>query len=326
MRFDFKTHYKGNLAWLEQGTIFLTQHGSRAYGTNRPDSDFDFKGICCPPPEYYHGINKQFEQAEIHGDPDVVIYDLRKFMKLATDCNPNIIEVLFTDPDDWQIKSPLFEQLHENRNLFLSMRAKHSFSGYAVAQLKRARTHRQWLLHPATKEPMRADYGLDPYKANITKDQIGAMADLAEKDLLDMSSLSPNFLAVLEREKAYIQARRHWEQYREWKKSRNPKRSALEDKCGYDSKNAMHLVRLMRMAEEIVTTGQVIVKRPDFEELLEIRNGAWSYDKIVEWADKMDEKLEGIYKTSTIIPHKPDYNKIDALCVELVEKSFSLHS
>ena len=40
---------------------------------------------------------------------------------------------------------------------------------------------------------------------------------------------------------------------------------------------------------------------------------------------KRDEKLEGIYKTSTIIPHKPDYNKIDALCIELVEKSFSLY-
>mgnify|MGYP001607055563 CR=1 FL=1 len=51
--------------------------------------------------------------------------------------------------------------------------------------------------------------------------------------------------------------------------------------CKKALKHAMHLVRLMRMCKEILITCEVVVKRPDREELLAIRNGAWSYYKLI---------------------------------------------
>jgi len=45
----------------------------------------------------------------------------------------------------------------------------------------------------------------------------------------------------------------------------------LEAKFGFDTKHAMHLIRLLRMAREILETGVVHVKRPDAEELSAIR-------------------------------------------------------
>lgn len=58
-----------------------------------------------------------------------------------------------------------------------------------------------------------------------------------------------------------------------------------------DGKNALHFVRLLRMGNEALTEGVVRVNRPDAEELLSIRNGAWDYDQLFSYGLMMDEKL-----------------------------------
>lgn len=131
-----------------------------------------------------------------------------------------------------------------------------------------------------------------------------------------------NFLALLDRERRYTSAQREWEQLQHWKATRNAKRAELEAKHGYDVKHAMHLVRLLRMCREILSTGEVIVKRPDREELLAIRNGAWSYEQLVGWAEEEDRALDALYLASTL-PHAPDRAALDRLCVELVEASLA---
>ncbi len=137
---------KTNLEWLPGRTIFLTLHGSHAYGTSTPTSDVDYKGVAVPPANYYHGIQNVFEQAEFKEPYDMVVYEVRKFFKLAADCNPSVIELLYTDPSDHVICTPAGEKMLAHRDLFLSKNAKHRFSGYAISQLKRIQTHRRWLL------------------------------------------------------------------------------------------------------------------------------------------------------------------------------------
>jgi uncharacterized protein len=131
-----------------------------------------------------------------------------------------------------------------------------------------------------------------------------------------------NFLALLDRERKYTSARREFAQFQSWKAARNPERAELEARHGYDVKHAMHLVRLLRMCREILTTGEVIVRRPDREELLAIRAGAWSYEQLVSWAEAEDRALDALYATSTL-PRTPDRAALDRLCVELVEDSLS---
>jgi len=91
------------------------------------------------------------------------------------------------------------------------------------------------------------------------------------------------------------------DQYWTWKKNRNKSRSVLEEEFGYDTKHAMHLVRLLRMGEEVLTTGQIIVKRPDAAELLAIRNGSMTYEEIVEYAEGMDNNIKtNLLKTTDL--------------------------
>src|SRR5262249_54695719 len=129
-----------------------------------------------------------------------------------------------------------------------------------------------------------------------------------------------NFLALLDRERRYTTAQREWEQFNHWKKTRNPTRAALEEKHRFDTKHAMHLVRLLRMCREILPTGEVIVRRPDREELLAIKAGQWSYDELVAWAESEDKALDGLYSSSTL-PPAPHRSELDRICVELVEAS-----
>ena len=86
---DWSALYHGALTWVPQRTIFLTRAGSHAYGLATPESDLDLRGIVIPPKGYFLGFWHRFEQAE-STDPDLVIYDIRKFFHLAAACNPSI--------------------------------------------------------------------------------------------------------------------------------------------------------------------------------------------------------------------------------------------
>jgi uncharacterized protein len=364
MSFDWSA-YRGNLEWLPERTIYVTRHGSHSYGTNIEGSDLDIRGVCIAPKEYYHGFVNTFHQA-VQTEPDLTIFELRKFLDLACNVNPNVIELLYTDPSDHLVVSRTWERLVEVRDSFLSKRAKHTFSGYALSQLKRINTHYRWLKNPPPEAPTRAEFNL-PERTVIPADQLEAARSQIQKRLDEWtwhdlegveegvrqaikdefsrrlaeitmwseeqtdekiwraatSSLGydTNFIELLDKERRYYSRHREWEQFTNWKKTRNPKRAELEEKFGYDTKHALHLVRLLRMCREILTEGVVRVRRPDAAELLEIRAGKWNYFELVAWATKEDASLTELMKTSKL-PGTPNRKMIDALCVELVEDSW----
>lgn len=71
------------------------------------------------------------------------------------------------------------------------------------------------------------------------------------------------------------------------------------------------------MSREILTTGKVVVRRPDAEELLAIRAGAWSYDRVLEFAETEDAAQE-VLAVNSPLPHSPDRIRLDAVCETIV--------
>lgn len=55
--FNIFANYRGNHTWLKDRTVFLTKHGSHAYGTNGPGSDLDIKGVFMAPTPYVLGFD-----------------------------------------------------------------------------------------------------------------------------------------------------------------------------------------------------------------------------------------------------------------------------
>lgn len=96
------------------------------------------------------------------------------------------------------------------------------------------------------------------------------------------------------------------------------KRRELVNKFGFDTKNAAHLVRLLRMGIEFLNDGCLYVQREDASQLLEIKRGEWSLEKITEEANRLFSIAEQSYLSSKL-PNEPDIDNIDKLAVDVIE-------
>ena len=102
------------------------------------------------------------------------------------------------------------------------------------------------------------------------------------------------------------------------------KRKQLVAKFGYDTKNAAHLIRLLRMGIEALQTGELVVRRPDAAELLTIKRGALSLDEVKRMADDLFDKCRSA-KESCPLPAEPNREAVNDLCVEVIRASHSAH-
>ena len=335
--------------------IFECNAGSHLYGTNTELSDIDIRGVFIASKKYYFGF-EHIEQFESKGENDIVLYELRKFFRLCLDNNPNIVELLFVPESRSIVHSDIWKNIISNYELFISKKARYTFSGYAFSQLKRIKSHRSWLLNPPKNQPSRKDFGLPENKSLITKDQLGAFNKLLSMYLDDIKQFHPlkeqldemnetknflgivqsklpdsdclksllpvddNFIEAIQREKQFLQANREWNQYVNWKKNRNPERAALEEKYGFDTNHGSHLYRLITEGEELLLTGKITFPRPDKDMLLDIKCGKYSYDNLMNIVGDIDLRFNELYEKSTL-PHKSDYNKVNELCIKIIERN-----
>lgn len=314
-----------NTMLLDENRIIIeTRSGSHAYGTNIESSDEDFRGIYIPTKEYFLGFAKTFEQFEFKEPHDRVLYDIRKYFKLAVDANPNILEICWCRDEDIIRITKLGEKLRAHGELFLSKRCRFSYAGYAHSQILRIKRHKSWLLNPPKKKPERKDYGLPENRRLVPRDWVEAISqsDLT-KDENKISEVPEELIDAARREKSFKDAMEHWQHYSDWKETRNPKRAELEAKHFFDTKHGSHVLRLLISCIEILEGKGLIVYRPDRDYLKAVRNGLLTYDELLEEADKLDKRAEELYQTSTL-RHTPDINFLDALCVEIVEEELNI--
>ena len=97
--------------------MLLGLSGSYGYGTNREGSDVDFHGVAMQSPSDILGLT-EFEQYE-DDKTDTVIYGFNKLVRLLLECNPNTIEILGIDEDEYVIKSETGMELLDNKDMFL---------------------------------------------------------------------------------------------------------------------------------------------------------------------------------------------------------------
>jgi uncharacterized protein len=354
---------------VESRSILVGLVGSHAYGLNHADSDLDYRGVFIAPKSYYLG-NGKIEQWDsgwaepgildfLDNSQDAVIYELRKYIHLATAANPNILELLWLS--SYPLSTPVGRKLVANRHLFLSKKVKHTFSGYAMAQIRKIESHRKWLLHPPNHPPDRAEFGLAEeqpltketlhsfleYLYLLIREKIEYLAEAEElyqlitgdvdfKGMLKQHPLTPeaipysqnltnasgDFIKLLQKSQGYHNACREWEAYQSWFKNRNPQRAGMEAKSGFDLKHAMHCLRILRSGTEVLRSGNLSVNRVlagDVAELRGVLNGDYSYEQVKAMADEATAEMEAAYAASNL-PDRPDTAAIDRLSVDLVEE------
>lgn len=72
-----------------------------------------------------------------HGDIDLVVYSLRKYLRLSIKGNPTALLPLFAPASDIIVTSDIGEELRANRSWFMSAYAVDRFMGYMQAQHQR---------------------------------------------------------------------------------------------------------------------------------------------------------------------------------------------
>ena len=101
------------------------------------------------------------------------------------------------------------------------------------------------------------------------------------------------------------------------------KRKRLVERYGYDTKNAAHLIRLLRMGVEFLRDGELQVRRPDAPELLAIKHGEWTMERVKLEAERLFRRAEDAHAASTL-PDQPDPDAINALTVAVIGEALGL--
>lgn len=449
--------------------VLLVLSGSRFYNTSYEKgehpfdkdyvSDYDYKGIFIASQEdklglndYHHEIQPKKDDLEgrkyilsqineklgmnIELDEDFALYEVNKFIDMAQNDNPNILDILWSDEDSIFYNTEAGQEVLSHRQSFLSKRIQQSFSKYGLSQMNKMLSHYkmigkypqvtevadavklayfdekinyQWIVdnfsgdlasfatgitqeefnksknkkstklswkefadeyckdiedidkyHRALmvdyvkiKDPKGKEYSVDTKIEDI---QIGAFADNAiseqviddlkgrgveEPTLREFLTDTASFrtlgesvyniftkpeekynggifsnngviknndpkevgefvFSLLVKKNEYKAHQDAIKKLWEWKTNRNEKRSVLEEHFGYDTKNAAHLIRLLRSSQKIFKEG---VYRPRLEGdnlrvVKDVLNGKYTYDEVISMSKELNQSIEVLVEKS----------------------------
>lgn len=101
------------------------------------------------------------------------------------------------------------------------------------------------------------------------------------------------------------------------------KRKGLVEKFGYDTKNAAHCIRLIRLGLELATTNGMTVDRRvagDAEELLKIKLGEHTAEEVANYADLGLGTLKQLREVSQL-PEAPNRGVLDQLLKSILARA-----
>lgn len=163
---------------LGKYNVLLAYRGSIAHGMYIPNTDpnsvddVDLIGIVIPPIEYYYGLSTYANDGskEIKQDKwDIVLYEIRKTVRMLKSGNPNILSLLWTDPAHFISVSQEGQWLVQNRSLFLTNEIHRSFYGYAMGQMHKMEHGATNGFMGAKRKALVEKFGYDCYDCETTE-------------------------------------------------------------------------------------------------------------------------------------------------------------
>lgn len=331
--------------------------GSKAYGLDTPKSDTDIKGVFILPKDEYYGLN--YVSQVSNETNDIVFYELGRFMELLSLNNPNILELLHTPKSAIIYKHPYMDEIKSE--LILSKLCSNTFGKFALSQIKKAKGLKKKIVNPVAKDRkgiipfcfVNYDHGAIPLQKfleikgwkqeNCGLVNIQHMKDvygLYYSDNLKFNGIIKGVvsndvcLSSIPKDKkqeallyfnrdGYSTYCKEYREYWDWVDKRNDARYENTKSHGknYDSKNMMHVFRLLEMAIEIGEEKKVNVKRPNRDFLLDIKAGKFEYEELLKMADKKKAEMEIAFENSSL-PGKPNLVMINNLTFRLRDKFY----
>lgn len=310
---------------IKDRIMILTIGGSHAYGTNvnTPEhvSDIDLRGIMFDSSDDILLKKEPFQLND--KNTDSVIYTFNKIVKLFIECNPNTIELLGNEPDDYYYVHPLGQLLLDNKNAFLSKRALLSFAGYGNQQLNRLENA---LARDSLSQKKKEEHILNSVKSamltindryrSFDKSSMKLYIDKSDKEKYDTEI----FIDINLKHYPLRDLNGIWNEFvsipRQYEKVNHRNRKKDNEHL---NKHAMHLIRLYFTLIDILKYGEIRTKRVEERDLLlDIRNGCFmnsdgTYNsEFFELKRELDAKVKELEKV-TKLPEKADMKTIEEI-------------
>ena len=305
----------------------LTLGGSYSYGTNIEGSDIDIRGIATNSITDLIGLTN-FEQV-VETNTDTTIYAFNKIINLLINCNPNVLEMLGCLPEHYLYLNDVGKKLIENRKLFISQKAIHSFGGYAIQQLRRLenalardklpQAKKEEHILQTMEEAMTTfvdryedlNRGIIPFIGKSSKKELDTEilvnVNLKNYPLRDFTAVI-NDMKTIVRDYDKLNGRNH-------KKDDN-----------HLNKHAMHLLRLYYTCIDLFEKEDIITYRKDEHDILmNVRNGYYMNEdgtyksEFFDILNNLKKRLD-YDKQNTSLQKIPDFNKIQDFVIEVNKK------
>ena len=85
---------------------------------------------------------------------------------------------------------------------------------------------------------------------------------------------------------------------------------------GYDTKAAMHGLRLLYECLELMQHGKITQPRPERELLIKIRSGEWTFERVLSQAQRLFKEVEEAVASSPL-PEKVDRTAISRMLAQV---------
>ena len=312
--------------------MFLTLGGSHAYGTNVETSDVDIRGVAMNSASDIVGLSN-FEQL-VETTTDTTVYGFNKLIGLLLNCNPNTIEMLGCKPEHYIYMTDAGREMIDNRKLFLSKRAIHSFGGYANQQLNRLENAlaRDRVAQAQKEEHIRRSMqnSVMSFESRYTDFEAGSIklyTDVSPRDDLDREIFADISLTHFPARQFNGMLNDLHNVIGTYEKL-NHRNHKKDD--AHLNKHAQHLVRLYLMCVDILEKEEVITYREDDHDLLmEIRGGYYQNPdgtycpEFFEMIDDLKKRLD-YAKEHTSLPAKPDMKRVEQFVMEVNKRAIGV--
>ena len=309
---------------LGKNIILLGLGGSYSYGTNTEDSDVDIRGIALNTKNEIL-LNRSFEQV-VDNTTDTTIYSFNKIMKLLTDANPNVLEILFLEPEHYLYLHPIGQKLLDRRSMFLSKKVINTFGGYARSQLSRLDNKTMRNLDQSGQEIhilrsiQNASQTFPEKYFQYPEDAIKLYIDDAvQEDMQTEIFMDVHLTHYPLRDYKCMWSEMH-NIVKDYGKIGKRAKSAIKRSI---TKHAMHLARLELTCIQILTEGTMnTYRKQEHDFLMDIRNGKYTdendqmTDEFFHIIDDLEAKMQKAAANS-LLPEKPDYKAIDAFLCDI---------
>lgn len=334
--------------------LFECISGSRAYGLDTPQSDTDLKGVFYLPKDMFYGLD--YIPQVSNETNDEVYYELGRFVELLTKNNPNLLEMLASPKECILYKHPLMDKLTLDLFLsklckdtfagyaYTQIKKARGYKKKVVNPIEKEFKSvldfcyiladdqsipiKEWLKKNGYFQEFCGLSSITHAKGIYTlfydADSKHSYHGIVTKDTANEVSLSsiPKGEAPIAylfwNMEAYSLYCKEYKEYWQWVENRNDSRYQTNINHGknYDSKNMMHTIRLLQVAEEILRDRELNVRRPNREQLLNIKSGNEDYDNLLNLADQLLERIDAYAQTSDL-PNTPDKNLAEKILVDI---------